>query len=239
VARTAGSRNANYDEQRLSLARKVRPLVMLPGGVNVSLRDMAQGAEVAVATLKHYFIDREGVLAAVLESQRIDAAPYLALASIPPPGKSSVRHSLLTLLQRLKSAWFQHGVGQIHAASLAMGLSVTRLGPTYLSSILEPMLQMAEGYLRRHVELGELPPLNERLAALELLGPVLLGLLHQDSLSGTSCRPLEVDRFLKEHLESFLRSHLPAKKKAAPRLAPPSPRRRSPRRRSPRKASPG
>lgn len=209
MARTAGSRNAGYDDQRLALARRVRPLIMRPGGPQASLRDMARAAGSSVATLKHYFTDREGVLAAVLESQRVDAAQYLAMASIPPPGTADVRDSLLALLRRLKTAWFQHGVGTVHAAALETGLSATRLGPEYLNSILEPLLQMTEGYLRRHVELGELQPLNERFAALQLMAPWVLGLLHQDSLSGSACRPLDLERFLGEHVDTFLRSHPP------------------------------
>jgi AcrR family transcriptional regulator len=232
VARTTGSRNANYEEQRLTLARQVRRIVMVPGGPQSSLRDMASAAAVSVATLRHYFQDREGVLTAVLESQRIDAAPYLAGASMPPPRSASVRSALLTLLMRFKDAWFQHGVGKVYAASLEAGLSASRLGPAYVESILEPLLQMGEGCLRRHVERGELGPLNERFAALELLSPVLLGLLHQDSLLGKSCRPLEVDRFLRDHVDRFVRAYLPTAKPAAKPAAkakPKPPLRRSPR----------
>jgi hypothetical protein len=39
-----------------------------------------------------------------------------------------------------------------------------------------------------------------------LLSPVVLGLLHQDSLGGAQCRPLELPRFLETHVDAFLRA---------------------------------
>ena len=205
VARTRGSRNADYDDARLALARKVRTRVMKPDGLRASLRELATAADSSVATLKHYFGDREGVLTAVMESQHIDAAPYLAMASTPIPG--DVRASLLAYLKRLEEAWFKHGVGVIQASSLAGGLSTRALGPTYVNHLLEPLLGTVETLLRRHVELKDLGALNERYAALQFLSPVVLALFHQDSLSGNTCRPLELKAFFVEHVDMFLRAY--------------------------------
>jgi AcrR family transcriptional regulator len=205
MARTPGARNADYDEERLALARKVRPLMVGPGGLRSSLREMAAAASTSVATLKHYFHDREGVLEGVMECLRVDSSPYLAIAS--SPSGHDVHASLVDYLQRIKTAWFKYGVGAMQAASLAAGLTTSSLGPTYVNYLLEPLLQTAEQRLRRHVEQGDLKPCNERYAALQLLAPVVLGLLHQDSLSGASCRPLDLDPFLAEHVDQFLRAH--------------------------------
>ncbi len=204
MARTAGSRNADYDEQRLTLARRVRARVMAPDGLRASLRQLAAAADTSVATLKHYFTDRDGVLRAVLESQHVDAAPYLAMAAVPIAG--DVEASLSAYLVRLKGAWFEHGVGVIQATALAGGLGSPALGPTYVNHLLEPLLGTCETLLRRHVELGDLAPLDPRIAALEFLAPVVLALLHQDSLSGASCRPLDLDAFFTAHVAAFLRA---------------------------------
>lgn len=205
MARTRGSRNADYDDARLALARKVRTRVMKPDGLRASLRELAAAADSSVATLKHYFNDREGVLTAVMQSQHVDAAPHLAMASTPIPG--DVRASLLAYLKRLEEAWFKHGVGIIQASALAGGLSTQALGPVYVNHILEPLLGTVETLLRRHVELKDLGPLNERFAALQFLSPVVLGLLHQDSLSGNTCRPLDLKAFFSEHVDMFLRAY--------------------------------
>jgi AcrR family transcriptional regulator len=207
VARTPGARNADYETQRQALARRVRGRVMESDGLRASMRELAEAAGASVATLKHYFGDREGVLRAVLEIQHVDAAPYLAMASVPLPGDA--RASLRAYLKRLKTAWFEHGVGVIQATSLAGGLSTPALGPTYVNHLLEPLLSTCETLLRRHVELGDLAPLDARLAGLQFLAPVVLALLHQDSLSGASCRPLDLEAFFDAHVEAFLRAWPP------------------------------
>jgi hypothetical protein len=43
------------------------------------------------------------------------------------------------------------------------------------------------------------------------MAPVLLALLHQDSLGGAGCRPVNVGPFLEDHLDRFLRDHEPMK----------------------------
>lgn len=212
MARTVGARNADYDEQRLALARKVSDRMMEPGGLFASLRDFAAAAGTSVATLKHYFGDRDGLMAAVMESRHLDAAPYLARASAAVPG--DVRASLERYLAGLSAAWFKFKVGLIQSSALAAGLAAPALGPAYVNHILEPLLGTVELMLRRHVERGELPALETRYAALQFLSPVVLALLHQDSLSGASCRPLELEDFFKHHVEAFLRAYPPPKKRA-------------------------
>ena len=46
-------------------------------------------------------------------------------------------------------------------------------------------------------------------AALTLLSPVLLALLHQDALHGRRCRPLDVEAFVHTHVRSWLSGHAP------------------------------
>ncbi len=205
MARTLGAKNGDFEVRRWALARKVRPTVFSDRGSRVSLRELAVAGGTTVSTLKHYFHDRAGVLRAVLESQRIDAAPFLAMASIPTD--SNLRRSLAQYIGGLREAWFTHGVGNIEARSLAAGLAESALGPSYINSILEPLLQSLEQRLAAHIQRAEMAPCNERFAALQLLSPIVLGLLHQDSLSGKTCRPLDLDDFLEKHLDDFVACH--------------------------------
>jgi AcrR family transcriptional regulator len=178
----------------MALARKVRTRVMAPDGLRASLRELASGADSSVATLKHYFTDRVGLLTAVMESQHT-------------PISGDVRASLLGYLKRLEEAWFKYGVGLIQSSALAGGLSTPPLGPVYVNHVLEPLLGTVETLLRRHVELNDLGPLNERFGALQFLSPVVLALLHQDSLAGNTCRPLDLKAFFVEHVDMFLRAY--------------------------------
>ncbi len=208
MARTRGARNADYAEARLALARRVRDRVIADEGLTVSLRSLASAADTSVANLKHYFGDREGVFRGVMEVLHLDAAPHLAAAATPEaPG--DVEASLRLFLKRFKMAWFQFGVGRMQAATLAAGLSTSTLGPSYLTHILEPLLQAFESFVTVHIDRRELRPCHARLAALEFISPVVFALLHQDTLSGAQCRPLDLDAFCEQHIQTFLRSFGP------------------------------
>ena len=92
------------------------------------------------------------------------------------------------------NAWFKFGVGKMYASTLALGLGSKAIGPSYVNHVLEPMLQTGESLLRQHLERGELVVEDVRHASLMLLSPVVFGLLHQDSLGGAQCRPLDLPR---------------------------------------------
>lgn len=207
MPRTKGSRNAGYDDQRLALARKVAAALRTDAGIHASLRELAGAAGTSVATLRHYFGDRDGLLRGVMESLRVDAAPYLARSAMPVAG--DVRASLLHFLKGLSGAWVRHAVGPMYASTLALGLGNASVGPSFVSHVLEPLLQTGESLLRQHQERGELDVPDVRYAALSLLSPVVLALLHQDSLQGTACRPLNVPAMVELHVETFLRVFAP------------------------------
>ncbi|MGV3619379.1 MAG: TetR/AcrR family transcriptional regulator [Archangium sp.] len=207
MARTRGSRNADYEAQRLELARKATLALQQEGGVNASMREIAEFAGASVTTLRHYFTDREGLLKAVMECLRADAAPYLAMAAQPVPG--DVRASLERFLGGVEVAWFKHGVGKMYASTLAVGLGNRTVGPSFVNHVLEPLLQAGESLLRQHLERGELELSDVRHASLTLLSPVVLALLHQDSLLGVECRPLDVPKMLETHVDAFLRAFGP------------------------------
>jgi hypothetical protein len=139
-----------------------------------------------------------------MEGLRADAAPYLAMASRPVLG--DVRASLMQFLKGLSVAWFRHKVGPMYASTLAVGLGNRPVGPAFVNHVLEPLLQTGESLLRQHVERGELIIEDARHASLSLLSPVVLALLHQDSLLGSQCRPLDVPKMLETHVDAFLRA---------------------------------
>ncbi|MBK7865468.1 MAG: TetR family transcriptional regulator [Archangiaceae bacterium] len=214
MARTSGSRNADYDEQRLALARKLRASLIQDDGLRASMRQLAEDAGTSVATLKHYFKDRLGMLEAVMQTTGIDGAPYMARAAIPTT--ADVRGSLIGFIGSIKAAWVQFQVGKMHAAMLAEGLAARALGPDYVSHMLEPLLQTGERFLQRHIDAGRMSACDVRQANLMLLAPVVMALLHQDSLGGVACRPLDVDAFITAHVDAFLRAWPPTPRQRVP-----------------------
>lgn len=204
MARVKGSRNADYERERARLLDAVRPRLLEADGAQASFRQLADAAGVSVATLRHYFGSRETLVGEVMVEMHRRGLPYLLASATEPHGP--VRESLQWLLQSLLRGW-RGGVGEVHAFGLTAGLGHATLGPAYVKELLEPTLQAVEARLARHIADGELARCDVRHAALELVAPVLLGLLHQVQLSGADCRPLDVERFLADHLDTFLRAH--------------------------------
>lgn len=206
MGRTAGSKNPGHDDKRRALAAAVVPeLIRL--GPRASLRELAAAAEVSVPTLRHYFEDRDGVVVAAMVEMLRMGEPHLAATAKPRRG--GLRSSLMTMMRSLLEGWREYGVGRIYGTGLALGLHHEVLGPAYVQQLLEPLLQAVEARLEQHRQWGELGDHDLRFAALMLVSPVVLALLHQDGLGGQACRPLDVESFVRAHVDGFVCAHGP------------------------------
>ena len=97
-----------------------------------------------------------------------------------------------------------------HVVGLTEGLHNDRVGPSYLQATLEPLLASVEQRLTLHVARGEMRPVDLRHAAISLIAPLLLAILHQRELGGTSVRQMDLDRFLDDHAAAFVRRRMRA-----------------------------
>ena len=182
------------------LFRSAQRLVQ-PEGTKASLREMAKAAEVSVPTLRHYFQDREGAIKAGLAWMQDVGGPYLEEASIP--SHPDLGESLRTFFARLLKGW-RLGVGRMHATALTLALAESSVGPCYLQHMLEPMLQALEKRFAAHQALGQMSPGDPRTAAICLLSPVIIALLHQEEMGGKETRPLDVESHVQEHVRRFV-----------------------------------
>ena len=206
MARTAGQRNADYGKSRQALLKRLGKHLVRPGFAGASFREMAVAAKVTPPTLRHYFKDRQTLIHEVLRHLRREGEMYVqAAASLEI---EDVGESMRWLLSSVAFGWKQ-GVGAVHMLGLHAGMGHKALGPAYLDEVLEPTLQAAEARIARHVARADLGPCDVRHAALELMSPLVLGLLHQDGLFGSKCRPLDLDSFVEDHVKRFLRAHAP------------------------------
>ncbi len=175
---------------------------MGPGGANASLRELADAGGVALPTVRHYFGDRNGLITAAIDELGRGGDYWLAVArttNVELPLGPSCRWLLGSFVQ----GWVL-GLGPMVSQTLAAGLQGPALGPPVVERILEPLLQATEARLAVHAARGELSG-DLRHAALALVCPALLALLHQHDLHGASCRPLDVDAFLDDHVARFVR----------------------------------
>jgi AcrR family transcriptional regulator len=204
MPRPAGSRSATFAHRRDEIARRAGLALLDPGGGPASFRALAAAAGASASVIQHYFGGLDGLVVAALAAVGAEGAPYLRV--VADPGPLDLPSSLRRCLGFLREGWLA-GVGRLHAAGLVRGLGHASFGPAYVQHMLEPTLAAYEARLGVHQARGELrPDADLRLAALGLLSPALLALLHQEELSGRACRPLDVEAFLDGHVEAFVRA---------------------------------
>lgn len=203
MGRPAGSRNRDYADERDRLALALAPALLQRDGVGVSVRELASMAGVSVPTLTHYFGSREGAWRASVEALGRLGAQHVARAAQEDHGPPLP--STRWFLDSFVDAWTLFGVGAMFNAGLSLGMASEVAGPAFVNAILEPSLQAAERRIQDHISRGEMAPVDVRAAALTLLSPVVLALLHQGPLGGDRCRPLDVRALVGVHHEAWAR----------------------------------
>lgn len=206
MARPVGTRNPGYEQKRRRLAEAAIEPILELDGLPLSLRQTARAAGVSVPTMRHYFGDLDGVIRAAFELMRERGEPYINQAAGQTETPAPLRESLRWVVSFLRYGWSQ-GLDRMHEAGLARGLSRPVRGHAYVDTLLEPMVQATEARLKLHQQRGELVECDLRQAALSLVSPVLVALLHQDGLDGAACRPLDLDAFVSAHLEFFVKAY--------------------------------
>jgi AcrR family transcriptional regulator len=204
MARPPGRRNADFEAKRLALARRARDGLLLRGA-GVSLRELAETIGVSVHNLQNYFGGRDGLICAIAEVIGKDAEPILL--DIWKQGDGDLENEVWRYVDLLLLGWRTFGVGRMFVVGLGEGLGDERRGAAVVDGILEPTLQSAERALDTLIRNGLLSPQDTRAAALSLVAPVVLALLHQDGLNGVTCRPLNVDAFARQHVTRWTRGH--------------------------------
>ena len=149
MGRPRGSRNQGYEDRRTELTGRVVPRLLQPDGARVSMRELATAADVSVPTLRHYFGNRDGLLAAAMVQMGRLGAEHLqrtALEEVDQP----LGPSLLWWANEFTLGW-THGVGQLITMGLVTGAQNAEVGPAYVNEILEPTLQAVEARLGRRL----------------------------------------------------------------------------------------
>jgi AcrR family transcriptional regulator len=207
MARTAGARNADFELRRTALIAKARERLSLQTGEPPSFREIALAAGVSVTTLRHYFGTREALIKAVFEHYLQSGERHLRRTRAPAAPDVDLEAALTAFLTRLVQGWSAGYLGSLHRIGLSEGLRNPQTALAYLMDVLEPTLQALEQRLRGDVQAGIIVECDTRHAALMLLSPLLLALLHQVDLGGTRCRPLSIPDLITEHVKVFARAY--------------------------------
>lgn len=205
MGRPPGSRNADYEAKRQTLARAVIPLLLDPSATRPSLRELARAAGVSVSTMRHYFGDRTGVVEAAFSEVGATAREILAESTSRTYGPPELR--IRRFLLGLVDMWDRHEVGRAHAAGLVEGLHEPQLGPVFAREVSGVLVHSTERLLQRLEHAGHLAVDDPHTAAWALLSPVVHLLLHRDGLSDGILAP-DVEHFVEHHTRGFVNGHV-------------------------------
>ena len=208
LARTKGARNADYDTKRRELLGRLLPRFVDRSQGRPSFRQFAAAAGVTMPTLRHYFGDRADVVAAVLEEYRRLGERRLQIVSTPAGDfAGSIRDFARGLVSGLQAPGGPVRLGDVFSASLSEGLADPEISPLALRYVLDPAVEALQLRLRTHVERGEMREADLRAAALSLIAPILLAVLHQDQMQGASLHPVSLHDLADEVAEAFIRAY--------------------------------
>jgi hypothetical protein len=98
-------------------------------------------------------------------------------------------------------------LGDVLAASLCEGLADPQVSPLALAHIIDPAVDALTARLEAHAERGEMIETDLRAAALMLLSPLLLAVLHQDQMKGRESRHIELTGLAEQVSSAFVRAY--------------------------------
>ncbi len=208
MGRVAGARNAQFEDRRNALIAKARDRLALQAAEPPSFREIALACGVSVATLRHYFGTREGLIKLIFAQSLSTGRRHLSNTRVAAsPAAADFESGMVEFLQRVVVGWTQGQVGALHRIGLSEGLHNPATALAYLTDILEPTLQALEVRFKADIERSVMVEADTRHAALMLLSPLILALLHQHDLGGTRCRPLPIPALIAEHVKVFARAY--------------------------------
>jgi AcrR family transcriptional regulator len=188
MPRPAGRRNPDYDTKRATLVRELTDFVMTTPGTRPSFRQLSIACAVTEPTLKHYFVDREGVAIAILEELGRRGAKVIAAVALPA---GDLAHAVDAYID-LSRIGIRTGVfARAHCFGIVESVADERVARAYLEYLLEPSLQALEKRLGPHFAPDG--GVGVRAAALMLFAPLLLAVIHQQVLGGDIHAPMDLD----------------------------------------------
>jgi AcrR family transcriptional regulator len=205
MARNIGNKNNDYAQKRERLLDLLFVQMMKHNFRSFpSFREVSDLLGVTPPTLRHYFTDREGLIKAFLEFIELRGKPFLDKAAV---ASGAVDYSVRELLHFIASGFEFGPVAAIHQFGLSNGLGDEDIGPAYLIHIFEPLLQSVEKRIITHQQQNELVEAEPRLLALSLLSPLFMVLIHQNKLGGKCVRPIDINSFIHQQADAFLKSY--------------------------------
>tara|TARA_R110001592_G_scaffold25585_2_gene97067 strand:- start:331 stop:1008 length:678 start_codon:yes stop_codon:yes gene_type:complete len=205
MPRPVGARNHDFEQKRMALVDALTDFALTADLRRPSLRQFAIAAQASEPTLRHYFDDRQGVVAAILENMGSRGKWIWELVANPAANPTEA----LEEYYRIADAGMQYGqFTRAHAFGLIEGVADEVAGRAYLKFLLEPGL---ESIIIKLKGTPGAPRTRDalRAAAFAAMAPLLFISIHQKLLGGAEEAPINTQATI-EHLQSWLGGALSA-----------------------------
>ncbi|MEM6626321.1 MAG: hypothetical protein AAGB25_06225 [Pseudomonadota bacterium] len=178
MARPQGVRNRDFDEKRAKLLATLTDYALNSDLKRPSLRQFALAAGASEPTLRHYFVDRAGLVEAILQEIGVRGERIWALARTP---SASIEDAVSEYLTLSEGGARHRGFVRAHAFGLIEGLADAEAGRAYAIHVLDPALDAVAEKFRATPE-GPQSAAELRTLGLMLLAPLLLAVMRDEFL---------------------------------------------------------
>lgn len=190
MSRPPGARNHDFEQKRTHLLETLTEFALSSGVQRPSLRQFAMAAKQSEPTLRHYFVDRQGLVIEIIGKIAERSAPIWTLVSAPSKDPATAVSDYIKMTEiGLREGMFARS----HAFGLVEGLADRVVGRVYLERMLEPSLTAFSNKLAATPG-GPRDPEQLRAATLAATGPLFVLGLHQNLLEGRELYPMDVSK---------------------------------------------
>lgn len=187
MARPAGVRNHDFEQKRAALVDGLTHFAVTAELRRPSLRQFAKAVDASEPTLRHYFMDRRGVVGAILENMgKIGRSIRDNIAAPADSISSAVKDYYLIAAPGPQFELYMRA----HAFGLIEGIAEDTAGKAYLKHMLEPALSTITEKLTATPGSPK-SALELRAAAFAILSPLILMGIHQTLLGGAEEAPVD------------------------------------------------
>lgn len=187
MPRPAGARNYDFEEKRGALLDQLTIYALTADLRRPSLRQFALAVEQSEPTLRHYFGDRQQMVAEIIANIGAMATPIWEGFAGPAESSDVAIDQYFIMVEKSLT----HGqFARAHAFGLIEGLADETVGRAYLEKLLEPALRSIAEKLRAAPG-GPRTENGLRTASLAILSPLLMMTLHQDFFGGAEAAPID------------------------------------------------
>lgn len=187
MPRPSGARNHDFEKKRAALLDTLTEFALNSGVQRPSLRQFAMAAKQSEPTLRHYFVDRQGLVIEIIRSIAARSEQIWALVRAPSKDPATAVSEYI----KMTEISFREGMfARSHAFGLVEGLADRVVGRVYLESMLEPALNAFREKLAATPG-GPSDKPHLLAATLVATGPLFVLALHQNLLEGRELFPME------------------------------------------------